>query len=176
MALYFEYLSEMMIPLLIFSIVGYGILMKKNIYEDFIKGAQDGFRTVLSIMPTLIGLMVAVGMLRASGFFDFLNKAVSGVTALIHFPSQLVPLVIVRLFSASAATGVVADLFKTYGPDSNLGMTASIMMSCTETVFYTMCVYFMAAGIKKTRWTLPGALFATMAGIVASVVLAGMMG
>ena len=174
MAFYFQYLSEMMIPLLIFSIVGYGILMRRNIYEDFIRGAEDGFKTVLKIMPTLIGLMVAVGMLRASGFFDFLNNAVSGLTSLIHFPSQLVPLVIVRLFSSSAATGVATDLFKTYGPDSYIGMTASIMMGCTETVFYTMCVYFMAAGVKKTRWTLPGALIATAAGIVASVALAGM--
>lgn len=175
MALYFRYLSDMMIPLLIFSIVGYGILMHKNIYEDFIRGAEDGFKTVLKIMPTLIGLMVAVGMLRASGFFDFLNDAVSSVTSLIHFPSQLVPLVIVRLFSSSAATGVVTDLFKTYGPDSYIGTAASIMMSCTETVFYTMCVYFMAAGVKKTRWTLPGALIATFAGIVVSIILAGII-
>lgn len=175
MALYFQYLSEMMIPLLIFMIVGYGILMKKNIYEDFIKGAEEGFQTVLKIMPTLVGLMVAVGMLRASGFFDFLNHFVSGAASLIHFPSELVPLVIVRLFSSSAATGVATDLFKTYGPDSYIGMTTSILMSCTETVFYTMSVYFMAAGVKKTRFTLPGALLATAAGIAASVILAGIV-
>lgn len=175
MALYFQYLSEMMIPLLIFMIVGYGILMKKNIYEDFIKGAEEGFQTVLKIMPTLVGLMVAVGMLRASGFFDFLNHFVSGAASLIHFPPELVPLVIVRLFSSSAATGVATDLFKTYGPDSYIGMTTSILMSCTETVFYTMSVYFMAAGVKKTRFTLPGALLATAAGIAASVILAGIV-
>jgi len=97
------------------------------------------------------------------------------VTDYIGFPSQLVPLSIVRLFSASAATGLVLDIFKEYGTDSRIGLIASIMMCCTETVFYTMSVYFMAAKVKKTRYTLTGALLATVAGIVASVWLAGVV-
>jgi spore maturation protein B len=160
---------------MIFYIVGFGLLMKKNIYDEFIKGAADGFKTVISIMPTLIGLMMGVGILRASGFLDFISKMIGRVTNLIHFPSALVPLSIVRLFSSSAATGLALDLYKEYGTDSHIGLTASIMMGCTETVFYTMSIYFMAAKVTKTRWTLAGALLANLAGIVASVILAGMM-
>ncbi len=143
-------------------------------YEDFIKGAKDGFRTVIQIMPTLVGLMVAVGVLRASGFLNAVGKLFGGLTDKIGFPSDLIPLVFVKMFSSSAATGLVLDIFKTYGTDSYIGMITSIMMSCTETIFYTMSVYFLAAKVTKTRHTLPGALLATIAGIAASVVLAGM--
>ena len=109
-------------------------------YEDFIKGAKDGFRTVIQIMPTLVGLMVAVGVLRASGFLNAVGKLFGGLTDKIGFPSDLVPLVFVKMFSSSAATGLVLDIFKTYGTDSYIGMITSIMMSCTETIFYTMSV------------------------------------
>ena len=124
-------------------------------------------------MPTLIGLMVAVGILRASGFLEFLAGLIGKVTDYIGFPSQLVPLSIVKMFSSSAATGLLLDLFKEYGTDSRIGLIASIMLSCTETIFYTMSVYFMAAKVKKTRYTLAGALLATLAGMIASVWLAG---
>lgn len=169
------FLSEMMIPLVLFYIVGFGILMKCDVYEDFVRGAKDGLHTVVKILPTLIGLMIAVGVLRASGFLDMLGKYLGKVTEAAGFPSELVPLTIVRLFSSSAATGLVLDIFKTFGTDSMIGKIASIMMSCTETVFYTISVYFIAAGVKKTRYTVPGALLATAAGIVASIALAGMM-
>lgn len=166
------YISNLIVPVMILGIVTYGILMKVNVYDEFIKGAKKGFGTVIKIMPTLIGLMVGVGILRASGFLDFLAKIIGKVTSYIGFPSQLVPLAIVRMFSSSAATGLAIDLFKEYGTDSRIGLIASIMMSCTETIFYTMSVYFMTAKIKKTRYTLPGALIATLAGIIASVWLA----
>ena len=150
------------------------MIHQRNVYEDFIKGAKDGFRTVIQIMPTLVGLMVAVGVLRASGFLNAVGKLFGGLTDKIGFPSDLVPLVFVKMFSSSAATGLVLDIFKTYGTDSYIGMITSIMMSCTETIFYTMSVYFLAAKVTKTRHTLPGALLATIAGIAASVILAGM--
>lgn len=166
------YISDFIVPVTIFGIVTYGICNKANVYDDFIKGAKTGFFTVIKIMPTLIGLMVAVGILRASGFFDFLSEIIGKVTAYVGFPSQLVPLTIVRMFSSSAATGLVLDIFKEYGTDSRIGLIASIMMCCTETIFYTMSVYFMAAKVRKTRYTLAGALVATLAGIMASVWLA----
>lgn len=169
------YLSVCVIPLLIFSIVGYGLLAKKNVYECFVKGASDGLQTVVKIMPTLIGLMTAVGILRASGFLEAISACFGKWMARVGFPAELVPLSIVRMFSSSAATGLALDLFKEYGPDSRIGLIASIMMSCTETIFYTMSVYFMQAKVKKTRYTLAGALLATLAGIAASVVLAGKM-
>lgn len=167
------YISNMMVPLVIFGIVAYGIARRVPVYDEFIHGAKKGFRTVIKIMPTLVGLMVAVGVLRASGFLDFLGNWIGKVTRYVGFPSELVPLSIVRMFSSSAATGLVLDIFKEYGTDSRIGRIASIMMCCTETIFYTMSVYFMTAKIKKTRHTLAGALIATIAGITASVWLAG---
>lgn len=167
------YLTDFIVPVIVFGIVTYGVMEKVKVYDEFIRGAKKGFYTVIKIMPTLIGLMVAVGILRASGFLDFLSDVLGEITDYVGFPSQLVPLAIVRMFSASAATGLVLDIFKEYGTDSRIGLIASIMMSCTETIFYTMSVYFMAAKVKKTRYTLTGALLATFAGIVASVWLAG---
>lgn len=169
------YLSDYMIPFVIFYVVGYGILTKTAIFDEFVKGAKDGFKVVLDILPTLIGLMVGIGIMRASGAFDMLANLLKPLMAFMRFPAELVPLVIVKMFSSSAATSLVIDIFKQYGPDSYLGTLTSILMSCTETIFYTMAVYFMAAKVKKTRYTLVGALVATLAGVVISTILANLM-
>ena len=167
------YISDFIVPAVILLVVAYGVSEKVKVYDEFVRGAKKGFYTVIKIMPTLIGLMVAVGILRASGFLEFLAGLIGKVTDYIGFPSQLVPLSIVKMFSSSAATGLLLDLFKEYGTDSRIGLIASIMLSCTETIFYTMSAYFMAAKVKKTRYTLTGALLATLAGMIASVWLAG---
>lgn len=169
------FLSDVIIPLLIFCIVGYGLLNRQNIYEEFIEGAKDGFQTVIGIMPTLIGLMVAVGILRASGFLEFFAAVCGHFTERLGFPTELLPITIVKMFSSSAATGLLLDIYKEYGTDSMLGKMASIMLSSTETIFYTMSVYFMTVKIKKSRYTLMGALLATVAGVAASILLAGYM-
>jgi len=165
------YLSEIMIPLVIFIIVSYGLLQRVNVYSTFIKGAKSGFFTVIKIMPTLIGLMTAVGILRASGFLDFLADIIGRFTKYVGFPGELVPLTIVKMFSSSAATGLLLDIFKKYGTDSRLGLIASISMSCTETIFYTMSVYFLAAKVTKTRYTLAGALISTFAGLAITTLM-----
>ena len=169
------FLSQISIPLVIFYIVAYGLVNKCKVYEEFVKGAKDGLKTVVGILPTLIGLMVAVGVLRASGFLDLIGESIGKITEYAGFPGELVPLTIVRMFSSSAVTGLVLDIFKEFGTDSRVGLIASIMMSCTETIFYTVSVYFIAAKVNKTRYTIAGALLATFGGIAASVVLAGLM-
>ncbi|SFS04425.1 spore maturation protein [Anaeromicropila populeti] len=169
------YISSFIIPLVVLYVVGYGFLQKVHIYDEFVKGAEDGFKVVKGIAPTLIGLMVAIGVLRASGALDMLSSIIQPVTNILKFPSQLVPLVTVKMFSSSAATSLLLDIYKEYGPDSYLGKLGSILMSCSETIFYTLSVYFMTAGVKKTRYTLAGALVATMAGVVASVIVTGWM-
>ncbi|WP_072524284.1 spore maturation protein [Clostridium sp. Marseille-P3244] len=166
------YISDFIVPFIVLSIVVYGLLSGINVYESFIKGAKSGFLTVLRIMPTLIGLMAAVGILRASGFLDFLSALIGQFSSRIGFPGELVPLTVVKMFSSSAATGLLLDIFKEFGTDSRLGLIASITMCCTETIFYTMSVYFMTAGVKRSRYTLAGALIATFAGLAASVFLA----
>lgn len=168
-------ISNIIIPVIIFYIIAYGVINKTNVYEDFVKGAKDGLKTVVGIMPTLVALMTAVGVLRASGFLDFLENLVRPLSGKVGFPAELVPLAFIKMFSSSAATGLVLDIFKNYGTDSLVGLITSIMMSCTETIFYTMSVYFLAAKVTKTKYTLTGALLSTIAGIAASVVLAGMM-
>ena len=167
----FLFLSDFIIPFVIFGIVMYGLLQGNPVYDQFIKGPKSGFGTVLKIMPTLVGLMVAVGILRASGFLDMLAGLLGKVSGYVGFPGELVPLTIVKMFSSSAATGLLLDIYKDAGTDSYIGTIASISMACTETIFYTMSVYFMTAKVTKTRYTLSGALVATFAGLAASVVL-----
>lgn len=167
------HLSNIIIPALIFYIIMTGLAQKKDIYASFIKGAQDGVQTVMGILPSLIGLMVAVGVLRASGFLDFLSGIFGRLLG--DFPQELISLFLVKTFSSSAATGLLLDIYKEYGTDSYAGLVASLVLSSTETVFYTMSVYFMTVKVTKTRWTLSGALLATAAGIFASIFLAGAM-
>ena len=172
---FFLYMSDLIVPFLILGIVIYGISMNVDVYDTFIKGARSGFLTVIKIMPTLIGLMVAVGILRASGFLEYISGLLGRVTQYVGFPGELVPLTVVKMFSSSAATGLLLDIFREYGTDSRVGLIASISMSCTETIFYTMSVYFMTAKVTRTRWTLAGAMLSTISGIIASVVLAGIL-
>ena len=106
------FLSDALIPILVFYIVGFGILMKKNVYDDFLKGAKEGIQTVVGILPTLVGLMVAVGILRASGLLDFISTTCMGWTKHIGIPSELIPIAIVKMFSSSAATGLLVDLYR----------------------------------------------------------------
>lgn len=169
------YLSTYLVPFVIFYIVGFALLSKRPVFDDFIEGAREGMKTVMQILPTLIGLMTGVGVLRASGFLEYLSSMLTSPAALLHIPGAVVPVILVRLVSSSAATGLVLDIFKNYGPDSYLGMMVSILESCTETVFYTMSVYFMTVKVRKTRWTLAGAMAATAAGVAASIALAGMV-
>ena len=165
------FLSTYILPFFIFYVVAYGLWKGRNVYQAFVEGAKGGFHRALGIVPTLVGLLAAVGVLRASGFLDLISGLLKTLLKGTGFPAELLPLVIVRLFSNSAATGLALDLFKAHGPDSTQGLLASLFLSSTETVFYTMSIYFMSVKIKKTRYTLPGALLATLAGIVASVVL-----
>ena len=171
----FVTMSSFIIPAIMMFIVIYGMIKKRNVYDDFVNGATGGLKTVIKVMPTLIGLMVAVGVLRESGFMDFLGELAGKVTDRLGFPGELMPVTIVKIFSSSAATGMVLDIFKTYGPDSYLGKITSLMMSCTETVFYTMSVYYLTAKVTKSRWTLAGAMLATVAGTIASVLLANLI-
>ena len=143
------FLSKAAIPFIILFVVGNGLLRHQRVYEDFLDGAKSGVRTVVEIMPTLVGLMVAVGILRASGFLDFLSDMLAKVLSFTNFPTELVPLAIVKMFSSSAATGLLLDLYKEHGTDSMIGLAASIMLSSTETIFYTMSIYFMTVKVKR---------------------------
>lgn len=162
-------ISDFLIPVTILMIVVFGCLQKVDIYEVFLEGAKEGLHTVVDILPTLIGLILAVEVVRAGGLLDILVNLIRPAAEAVGFPAELAPLSLVRLISSSAATGLLTDLFSAYGPDSFIGRAASVMMSCTETVFYTMSLYFLSVGIRKTRWTLPCALLANVVGVFVAV-------
>lgn len=172
------YFSEIVIPLTAAYIVMHGLAAKRNVFEDFTKGAADGIHTAAKLLPTLIGLLVGTKVLRASGLLDFLCNKIGwliSLTGIENFPEELLPLSIVKLISASAANGLLLDIFKEFGTDSFIGMAASIMMSCSETMLYCLSIYFGSVHITKTRWTIPGCLLAIIAGITASIILAGIL-
>ena len=166
-------LSSFMIPLIMFYMIGSGILNREKVYDIFIDGVKEGFRIVVGIAPALVGLMVAVGVVRNSGALELLARLLTPIGNLLRIPAEIIPLILVRLFSTSAANGLVFDIFKEYGTDSQMGLLASIIMSCTESIFYIMSVYFLSVKVKKTRWTFAGGMLATLAGVVASVIIAG---
>ncbi len=167
------FLSEAVVPLLLFYIVGTALIRKKNVYEDFLVGAKKGIKTVVEIMPTLIGLLVAVGALRASGFLDLIGSLLTRALAGTNFPGELIPLSLVKMFSSSAATGLLLDIYKQHGTDSFLGNAASLLLSSTETIFYTMSIYFMSVKVKMTGYKFAGAFFESLAGLFSIVWIAG---
>ena len=169
------YLSDSIVPLIFFMIIGYALCKNVNLFDEFIAGAKEGFRVVLDIMPTLIGLLVAVGLLRSSGALSMLSEVLAPVAEVLSFPKELVPVVTAKLFSSSAATGLLLDIYNEYGPDSYLGFLASVLMSCSETIFYTVSVYYGSVGVRKIRYTVWGALIATLAGIISSLIITSLI-
>lgn len=167
-----DFLSVFMIPLVIFYIIGYGVINKKPVFEDFIEGGKQGFQIILDIAPTIVGLIVAVGVLRTSGTLDLISGLLKPLASLIHIPVEIIPVSVIKMFSASGANGLLFDLFKEFGTDSLIGMTASILLSCTETLFYTVSVYFMSIGISKSRWTVPSGIIIAIFSLVLSVWIA----
>ncbi len=164
-------LSDMMIPAVMVYIVLYGARKKVDIYDAFVEGAEKGMKIVVTILPTLLGLMVAVGVLQNSGLLEILCRLASPAADKIGFPAEALPLTLMRLVSSSAATGLLLDIFAKYTPDSFIGRFVSVMMCCTETVFYTISVYFMSIKAKKSRYTLVGAMIANAAGVAASLLI-----
>ena len=164
-------ISDLIIPIIFVYFLYYGFANKVNVYDAFVEGAKEGFKITYEILPTLIGLMVAVGILRSSGALDILCNFLSPIADAIGFPKEALPITFMRLVSSSASTGILLDVFKNYGPDSFIGRFVSVMMSCTETIVYTMSMYFMSIKVKQTRYTLAGALVANFVGVIASLLI-----
>ena len=167
-----EIVSMYSVPFFIFIFLIFGFVKKVDIYDCFVSGAKMGLESTFNIVPSLIGLMVAIAMFRESGCLELITNAISPVTNLIHMPPEVVPLSFLRPISGSAVLATVTDIFEHLGPDSMQGKIASIMMGSTETTFYTIAVYFGSVGIKNIRYTLFAALSADLCGMVMSVLLA----
>ena len=161
-------LFDLLVPLLLAGIALYGAGRRVDVYDGLLTGAGEGLGVLFRIVPALIALLTAVYMLRASGALELAAQALFPVLSLLGIPPETVGLLLVRPVSGSAALGVVAELIATYGPDSAVGRTAAVMLGSTETTFYTIAVYFGAAGIVKTRYAVPAALCSDLAGFLAA--------
>lgn len=166
-----NYLSNCLFLSFVAGIPLYAAIKKINVFDTFIKGAKQGFETSVSIMPHLIAMIVAIGMLRASGFFTLLNTLLGPFLEKLGMPTELLPLALIRPFSGSAATGIMAELIHQHGGDSFIAKAAATMMGSTETTFYVIAVYFGAVGIKRTRHAILAGLLADLAGIIASIMV-----
>ena len=157
---------DYIVPLILLTSSLLVLRKKENSYDLLLDGARDGLKLLLSIVPALILLLTAVSMLRASGAIELISSLLSPVFRFFGIPPETAMLVLIRPLSGSAALAVGAELMAEYGPDSLIGRTAAVMLGSTETTFYTISVYFGAAGIKKTRYTVPAALLADLVGFV----------
>ena len=161
-------LFTMIVPLTICGVALYGAARRVDVYGALAQGAGSGLETLVRIVPALVGLMTAVYMLRASGALELAAGALVPLMERVGLSPELLPLMLVRPISGSAALGVGAELISAYGPDSRLGRTAAVMLGSTETIFYTVAVYFGAVGITRTRYAVPAALCADLTGFLAS--------
>ena len=157
-------MTNYIVPILLLSVSCYALRKKENTYDLLLSGARQGLGILLSLIPALVLLLTAVSMLRASGAMEVLGKWLGPVFRVFGIPKETAMLVLIRPISGSAALAVGAEIMNTYGVNSEIGRTAAVMLGSTETTFYTISVYFGAAGIQKTRYTLPAALFADFVG------------
>ena len=163
-------MTDYIVPVLLLFVSAMALRKKENAYDLLLTGAGDGLKLLVTLIPALVALLTAVTMLRASGAVSMISQSLSPVFRFFGIPPETAILVLIRPISGSAALAVGADLMAQYGVSSPVGRTAAVMLGSTETTFYTISVYFGAAGIKKTRYTIPAALIADLTGfLVASI-------
>lgn len=166
-----NYISNATIPIIIVLIILYGIRDKVRVFDTFLDGAKEGIEIVFKMFPTLLGIFLAVGVLRASGLIDAIVNLITPITNLLEIPSNILPIAILRPISGSASMAVAVDIMQNYGVDTLTGFITSTIMGSTETTFYTIAIYTSAVGIKKTRGILFAALAADVAGMIASTII-----
>ncbi len=167
-----EKLTDYIVPILLLLASALALRKQENAYDLLLSGASEGLRLMVTLVPTLVLLLTAVTMLRASGAMEIISNFLAPAFRLVGIPPETAMLVLIRPISGSAALAVGTELMMEYGVDSYIGRTAAIMLGSTETTFYTVSVYFGAAGIKKTRYTLPAALFADFVGFFMAAITA----
>ena len=166
-----NYLSSVAVPMVILLIVVYGLLEKNKIFDTFIEGAKEGIEIVVGIFPTLIGLFIAIGVLRSSGVLDLIINMLGPITDFFSIPKEIMPLALLRPISGSASMAVATDIMKQYGTESLIGLITSTLMGSTETTLYTIAIYTSIVKIKKTRFVLVAALLGDLIGMLTSVAI-----
>jgi spore maturation protein B len=168
-------ISKCALPALIAFIPLYAIFKKVSVYESFIEGAKEGFPTAISIIPHLVGMMVAVAIFRDSGALQFYLQFLTPLIQWLHIPHEVVPIGILRPISGAGSLAFVESILRTYGPDSFLGKLASTIQGSTDTTLYVITVYFGAVGIKRSLYALKVGLWADLAGFVVSILICTLM-
>ena len=163
--------SKWAIPFFLAAVPLYGAFRKVKVFESFVEGAKGGVQTAVRIIPYLVAMLVAVGMLRAAGAIDMMAEALSPILGWLRFPAEILPLAIMRPLSGSGSLGIVTELVTTHGPDSFIGRLAASAYGSTETTFYVLAVYFGAVGIRKTRHAVIAGLTADVASLAAAVIV-----
>lgn len=169
------FFSNLAMPAVILLIVFYGLKSKTKVFDLFLDGAKEGLELTISIFPTLIGLFVAIGALRSSGIIDMITNVISPLLNIIHFPSELMPLALLRPISGSSSIAVATDIMQNFGVDSLIGKMASVIMGSTETTIYTIAIYTSCIKVKKTRNVLVAALIADAVGMLVSVAICSLL-
>ncbi len=169
MRAFLEQVSIWAIPFLLVAIPMIAMIRKVKVYDVFVDGAKEGFEVAVKIIPFLVGILVAIGMFRASGAMDLLTSALQPLMASTGFPAELFPLAILRTLTGSGSLALTTDLIKTYGPDSLIGRMAATMYGSSETTFYVLAVYFGAVQVKRTRHAVPAALIGDIVAAIATV-------
>src|SRR5438105_5470607 len=164
-------LSILAIPFLLSFFPLYAAALGVKVYEELVEGAKEGFGVILKIIPFLVTMLMAIGMFKGAGGIDLLSRALSPVLTPLHFPTDLLPLALMRPFSGSATLALLTDIVHRLGPDNIVSLTAATIYGSTETTFYVAAVYFGAVGVKQTRHAIPAGLLADLTGVVASVVI-----
>jgi spore maturation protein B len=166
-----DLISLFAIPAILLAILISAVIKKVRVYESFVEGAKGGFEVAVKIIPYLVGMLVAIGMFRASGAMDFFVTLLAPLTDLVGLPGEALYVAIMRPLSGSGSLGLVSEIMQTHGPDSFLGRLVSTMYGSTETTFYVLAVYFGSAGIKKTRHAVPAGLLADAAGLIGALLI-----
>lgn len=159
------------IPVIIALIIVVGLIKGVKVYEQFVGGAKEGFNVGVRIIPYLVAILAAIAVFRASGALEILSNLLSPVLGLIGFPSEALPMALIRPLSGSGALGVMTDLIETHGPESFIGRLASTMMGSTETTFYILAVYLGSVGVRRGRHTLAACLIADFSGLAAAFIV-----
>ena len=164
-------MTEYIIPSVIFLIVFICLIKKVPLYDSVTKGAKDGLLIVMGIFPTLVMVLFATSMLKASGALDYFIKLMRPVLLAFNIPKDVMPMIMLRPVSGSGAFGILSEIFTECGPDSKVGRLASVIMGSTETTFYTMSVYFAATGIKDVKRAIPCALIGDITGVITALLI-----
>ncbi len=159
---------RLLVPTLLLGVSALALGRRVDVYAALLEGGRAGLELVKTILPALVMLLTAAELLRASGVMEALTRLLAPGAKLLGIPPETLPLVLIRPLSGSAALAVGADLLAAYGPDSQVGRTVAVMLGSSETTFYTISVYFAAAGVRRTRWAIPAALAADLTGFAAA--------